>query len=86
MTLGMCTTTRRYVEPLNLVSRKDYGDLCVLRKYYPNAPILAISATCPPRVLGDVIEILGLKSIVDSAFSVSMWKKQLIEVRIRGGS
>ncbi|KAF8633080.1 hypothetical protein AX15_001528 [Amanita polypyramis BW_CC] len=64
--------------------RKDYGNLCVLRKYYPSVPILAISATCPPRVLGDVIGVLGLRSVIDKEdpkrtlyFSSPLYRKNL---------
>ena len=43
----------------------DYDKLRILRKLYPAVPIMALSATCGPQVLQDVIRILGLKEIVN---------------------
>jgi ATP-dependent DNA helicase Q1 len=43
----------------------DYKKLNILRKLLPRVPILALSATCPPRVLQDLLKILGLKEITD---------------------
>ena len=51
-----------------LISRKDYGELGILRAYYPNVPILALSATCPPRVLNSVLDTLQMKSIIQRTF------------------
>ncbi|KAJ8517624.1 hypothetical protein ONZ45_g5209 [Pleurotus djamor] len=45
--------------------RPDYRNLHVLRQMYPRVPIMALSATCPPRVLEDVLKILKMKPIVD---------------------
>ncbi|KAI0052061.1 ATP-dependent DNA helicase [Auriscalpium vulgare] len=43
--------------------RKDYKELSRLRQQFPQIPILALSATCPQKVLGDLLQILGLKPI-----------------------
>ena len=43
----------------------DYDKLRILRKLYPGVPIMALSATCGPQVLQDLIRILGLNDIVD---------------------
>ncbi|KAL4258185.1 ATP-dependent DNA helicase [Pleurotus pulmonarius] len=45
--------------------RPDYRSLHVLKQMYPRVPIMALSATCPPRVLEDVLKILKMKPIVD---------------------
>jgi hypothetical protein len=38
----------------------DYKELTQLKVLYPTVPILALSATCPPDVLRDLIKILRL--------------------------
>ncbi|KIL64858.1 hypothetical protein M378DRAFT_77626 [Amanita muscaria Koide BX008] len=43
--------------------REDYSNLKILRTQYPNVPILALSATCPPKVLAQVTKDLGLRDI-----------------------
>lgn len=45
--------------------RPDYKELSRLRLLYPNVPILALSATCPPDVLRDLIAILRLPPPTD---------------------
>lgn len=40
--------------------RPDYLDLQRLAENLKHIPILALSATCPPRVQNDIIKILGL--------------------------
>ncbi|KAF8880470.1 P-loop containing nucleoside triphosphate hydrolase protein [Gymnopilus junonius] len=45
--------------------RPDYKELHILRKIFPHVPIMALSATCGPEVLKDLINILGLKEPVD---------------------
>ncbi|KAI0259713.1 P-loop containing nucleoside triphosphate hydrolase protein [Gloeopeniophorella convolvens] len=45
--------------------RPDYKGLSKLRMLYPNVPILALSATCPPIVLRDLLAILRLRPITD---------------------
>ena len=49
----------------NFFGSPDYDKLRILRKLYPSVPIMALSATCGPQVLQDLIRILGLKAIVD---------------------
>lgn len=43
----------------------DYDKLRLLRTLYPQVPILALSATCGPQVLQDLIQILRLNAVVD---------------------
>jgi len=43
----------------------DYKKLSTLRQFFPHVPILALSATCPPRVLQDILKILKMKPVVD---------------------
>lgn len=45
--------------------RPDYKELHILRKILPTVPIMALSATCGPQVLNDLIKILGMKQPVD---------------------
>ncbi|KAF8067491.1 ATP-dependent DNA helicase [Lyophyllum atratum] len=45
--------------------RPDYQGLHRLRALFPRVPIMALSATCPPKVLDDLITTLGLKAVVD---------------------
>ncbi|EIM81881.1 ATP-dependent DNA helicase [Stereum hirsutum FP-91666 SS1] len=45
--------------------RPDYKALSKLRQLFPNVPILALSATCPPNVLKDVLKILRLNRVTD---------------------
>ena len=45
--------------------RPDYQKLHVLRQQFPRVPIMALSATCPPRVLEDIIKTLDMKAVVD---------------------
>ena len=50
---------------LNFWHSPDYDKLRILRKLYPRVPIMALSATCGPQVLQDLIRILGLNEVVD---------------------
>ena len=36
-----------------------------MRKLFPKVPILALSATCPPAVLRDIVAILGLRNLTN---------------------
>ncbi len=45
--------------------RPDYKELQLLRKLLPQVPIMALTATCPPKVLDDLLSILGLGKICD---------------------
>ncbi|PIL28261.1 transporter [Ganoderma sinense ZZ0214-1] len=47
--------------------RPDYQKLNVLRQLYPKVPILALSATCPPAVLKDVLDTLRMPGLTRSA-------------------
>ena len=51
--------------PCSYSSSPDYKELTRLRLLYPNVPILALSATCPPDVLRDLIGILRLPPPTD---------------------
>ncbi|KAJ7593356.1 P-loop containing nucleoside triphosphate hydrolase protein [Mycena floridula] len=66
--------------------RPDYGKLGTLRQLFPNVPITAVSATCPPHVLSDLIKTLRLKAHVDGNradptgtvyFSAPLYRKNL---------
>jgi ATP-dependent DNA helicase Q1 len=45
--------------------RPDYQKLSILRNLFPAVPILALSATCPPNVLKDLLKILKMDPVVD---------------------
>ncbi|KAL1674623.1 P-loop containing nucleoside triphosphate hydrolase protein [Schizophyllum commune] len=45
--------------------RPDYEKLHVLRSLFPNVPIIALSATCPPQVLKDLTKTLQLKPVIN---------------------
>ena len=45
--------------------RPDYKKLSMLRQLLPRVPILALSATCPTKVLEDLLKILNMKRTVD---------------------
>ena len=49
---------------LHVIRRPDYKKLSILRQLFPRVPILALSATCPPKVLKDLVFTLRLKPIV----------------------
>lgn len=66
--------------------RPDYKKLSTLRQFFPHVPILALSATCPPRVLQDILKILKMKPVVDGKaapsdgtvyFSAPLYRKNL---------
>ncbi|CDO71133.1 hypothetical protein BN946_scf184845.g3 [Trametes cinnabarina] len=44
--------------------RPDYQKLSILRQLFPNVPILALSATCPPIVLRDLLKTLRMPAPV----------------------
>lgn len=54
-------------------SSPDYKGLSRLRVLYPNVPILALSATCPPKVLRDLISILRLPPPTDGRGTGFPW-------------
>ena len=45
--------------------RPDYQKLSILRQLFPNVPMLALSATCPPNVLKDLLKVLKMEACVD---------------------
>ncbi|KAF8638726.1 hypothetical protein AX16_010449 [Volvariella volvacea WC 439] len=51
--------------------RPDYGKLGILRRDYPGVPIMAVSATCPQRVMQDVLSILQLRALVNGTAAPS---------------
>ncbi|KLO09213.1 ATP-dependent DNA helicase [Schizopora paradoxa] len=66
--------------------RPDYKKLSILRQLFPRVPILALSATCPPKVLDDLLKILGMKSVVEGSdasasgtvyFSAPLYRRNL---------
>ncbi|KAG1730305.1 P-loop containing nucleoside triphosphate hydrolase protein [Suillus lakei] len=76
---------RKLVEGGKLGS-PDYKKLSILRQFFPHVPILALSATCPPRVLQDILKILKMKPVVDGKaappdgtvyFSAPLYRKNL---------
>ncbi|KAJ7630796.1 P-loop containing nucleoside triphosphate hydrolase protein [Roridomyces roridus] len=66
--------------------RPDYQKLHILRQMFPNVPIMALSATCPPKVLQDLLTTLRMKEVVDGTsakphrtvyFSAPLYRKNL---------
>ncbi|KAJ7706323.1 P-loop containing nucleoside triphosphate hydrolase protein [Mycena rosella] len=66
--------------------RPDYQKLHILRQNFPRVPIMALSATCPPKVLEDLLKTLGMKSVADGTnakpnatvyFSAPLYRKNL---------
>ena len=49
-TSGMPPYSHRKPLPLINSNRPDYKKLSVLKQFFPYVPILALSATCPPKV------------------------------------
>ena len=47
----------------NIPGSPDYRELSKLRTHFPEVPILALTATCPPAVLKDILKILQLRPI-----------------------
>lgn len=62
---GWPRAKRSDASPSSYSSSPDYKELSKLRLLYPNVPILALSATCPPDVLRDLISILRLAPPID---------------------
>ncbi|KAJ7487448.1 ATP-dependent DNA helicase [Mycena galericulata] len=66
--------------------RPDYQKLHILRQNFPRVPLMALSATCPPKVLEDLLRTLGMKPVVDGTnaksnatvyFSAPLYRKNL---------
>ncbi|KAH9849006.1 ATP-dependent DNA helicase [Lenzites betulinus] len=66
--------------------RPDYQRLSTLRQMFPTVPILALSATCPPLVLRDLLKTLQMPAPVSATaakskgtvlFSAPLYRKNL---------
>ncbi|KAI0366052.1 ATP-dependent DNA helicase [Pilatotrama ljubarskyi] len=66
--------------------RPDYQKLSMLRQVFPKVPILALSATCPPAVLRDLLKTLRLPAPVSGTaastqgtvlFTAPLYRKNL---------
>ncbi|QRV92276.1 DEAD/DEAH box helicase [Ceratobasidium sp. AG-Ba] len=66
--------------------RPDYKKLSILRQLFPNVPITALSATCPPKVLKDLLMTLRMRQVTDGNkantsdtvyFSAPLYRKNL---------
>ncbi|KAI0634704.1 P-loop containing nucleoside triphosphate hydrolase protein [Trametes polyzona] len=66
--------------------RPDYQRLHRLRQLFPEVPILALSATCPPAVLGDLLKTLKMEGPVSGTaakvtgtvlFTAPLYRKNL---------
>ncbi|CAE7231975.1 unnamed protein product [Rhizoctonia solani] len=58
--------------------RPDYKKLSILRQLFPNVPITALSATCPPKVLKDLLMTLRMRQVTDgnsTYVSFATWTK-----------
>lgn len=47
--------------------RPDYRELSIFKRIFPQTPIVGLTATCPPRVLQDMLQILQLKPLTPGA-------------------
>ncbi|KAG9048491.1 hypothetical protein FS837_012747 [Tulasnella sp. UAMH 9824] len=66
--------------------RPDYQKLSILRQLFPDVPIMALSATCPPKILQDLLQTLNMRKVVDGReanlhdtcyFSAPLYRKNL---------
>ncbi|EIW74415.1 ATP-dependent DNA helicase [Coniophora puteana RWD-64-598 SS2] len=66
--------------------RPDYQKLSTLRQFFSQVPILALSATCPPAVMRDILKTLKMKPTVDGTaaprdgtvcFTAPLYRKNL---------
>ncbi|KAI0336584.1 ATP-dependent DNA helicase [Cubamyces sp. BRFM 1775] len=66
--------------------RPDYQKLSALRQLFPKVPILALSATCPPAVLRDLLKTLRMPAPISGSaattegtilFSAPLYRKNL---------
>jgi len=60
-------TDFHYMPYSHIIDRPDYKKLSILRTLFPRVPILALSATCPPAVLKDLLQVLRMKPVVDGS-------------------
>ncbi|KAF7701654.1 ATP-dependent DNA helicase Q-like 4A [Cucumispora dikerogammari] len=60
--------------------RPDYNRLGILKKLYPNIPIVALTATATPVVMNDIISVLKIQpKIFQSSFNRPNLKYKIIE-------
>ena len=52
--------------------RPDYAKLSLLRRLFPKAPIMCLTATCGTRVLKEILEIIDLPGITEPANAAPM--------------
>ncbi|KAF5380149.1 hypothetical protein D9615_006207 [Tricholomella constricta] len=57
--------------------RPDYQKLHTLRRLFPRVPIMALSATCPPKVLEDLIKTLDADAQGTVYFTAPLYRKNL---------
>ncbi|PIA18415.1 ATP-dependent DNA helicase, partial [Coemansia reversa NRRL 1564] len=61
--------------------RPDYKKLGMLKYMFPKVPVLALSATCPPRVLESVRKILGIEGGAERpsalVYTSPLWRQNL---------
>ncbi|CCO30655.1 bloom syndrome protein [Rhizoctonia solani AG-1 IB] len=76
----------KHIVCLNSATTFDYKKLSILRQLFPNVPITALSATCPPKVLKDLLVTLRMRQVTggNSAnasdtvyFSAPLYRKNL---------
>ncbi|KAG5651808.1 hypothetical protein H0H81_007331 [Sphagnurus paluster] len=70
------------LQNLAAASQLDYEQLNRLRELFPHVPIMALSATCPPKVLEHICKTLRLKDVVDGnertvLFTAPLYRKNL---------
>ena len=58
--------------------RPAYRKICDLRKMFPTVPVLALTATATPEVIGDIQQQLGFKE--QNCFSMSFKRDNLVYV------
>ncbi|KAI9030345.1 P-loop containing nucleoside triphosphate hydrolase protein [Hyaloraphidium curvatum] len=72
--------------------RPDYKKLGILKQLFPNIPLLALSATCPPSLVASCFTILGLRDVESDArngclvFSSELYRKNLHYSVVQKGS
>ena len=63
-----------------ILNRRDYHKLNILRQLFPKVPILALSATCPPKVLQELVKILRLKPVVGGKGTLNFFSHLLVVI------
>jgi hypothetical protein len=67
MILGIYIVASFLSHKVMVARRPDYQKLHVLRQLFPRVPIMALSATCPPMVLEDIIKTMRMKPVVNGS-------------------